>query len=161
MWGLEEATMRTSSTFARAAWRRTRPRAWAATGSLQHANFRDCWSAGDVLAALEHAMTLVPEIDRINLTGGPTPATSPPDHGHDKRFAAAQRGVYDLDFVGEGNAYRLAPGHGRPVWGPRSSRRHERESPITYATRSRRPCSSCTASDLRTGVTQSEMLSAP
>ncbi|MEP7362306.1 MAG: prolyl oligopeptidase family serine peptidase, partial [Acidobacteriota bacterium] len=83
--------------------------------------------------------------------------------GHDKRFqaAASQRGVYDLrTFYGEGNAFQLAPeAMGGYFWDPESRAVYERESPITYVGQITTPLLILHGSaDLRTGVTQSEML---
>jgi dipeptidyl aminopeptidase/acylaminoacyl peptidase len=81
--------------------------------------------------------------------------------GHDHRFkaAVAQRGVYDLaTFFGEGNAWRLVPWefNAYPWEDPDILRR---ESPITYAHEIRTPLLIMHADrDLRTGVSQSEML---
>ncbi len=81
--------------------------------------------------------------------------------GHDHRFkaAVAQRGVYDLaTFFGEGNAWRLIPWefNAYPWEDPEILRR---ESPITYAHEIRTPLLIMHADrDLRTGVSQSEML---
>jgi len=136
--------------------------------TFQRANFRDWGSgpAGDVLAALDHAIKLVPEIDKdqLFLTGGSYAGyLTAWIVGHDKRFqaAAAQRGVYDLrTFFGEGNAYQLAPeAFGGNFWEPESRSVYERESPITYVDRITTPLLILHGSaDLRTGVIQSEML---
>lgn len=81
--------------------------------------------------------------------------------GHDHRFkaAVAQRGVYDLaTFFGEGNAWRLVPWEfdAYPWEDPDILRQ---ESPITYAHEIRTPLLIMHADrDLRTGVSQSEML---
>ncbi len=81
--------------------------------------------------------------------------------GHDHRFAAAvaQRGVYDLaTFFGEGNAWRLVPFefNAYPWEDPEVLRR---ESPITYAHQIETPLLIIHSDrDLRTGVSQSEML---
>ncbi len=81
--------------------------------------------------------------------------------GHDHRFkaAVAQRGVYDLaTFFGEGNAWRLVPWEFKayPWEDPDILRK---ESPITYAPEIRTPLLIMHADrDLRTGVSQSEML---
>lgn len=81
--------------------------------------------------------------------------------GHDHRFAAAvaQRGVYDLaTFFGEGNAWRLVPFefNAYPWEDPEILRR---ESPITYAHQIETPLLIMHSDrDLRTGVSQSEML---
>ncbi len=81
--------------------------------------------------------------------------------GHDHRFAAAvaQRGVYDLAvFFGEGNAWRLVPYEFDTYpWEDREILR--RESPMTYAHEIQTPLLIMHADrDLRTGVSQSEML---
>jgi dipeptidyl aminopeptidase/acylaminoacyl peptidase len=81
--------------------------------------------------------------------------------GHDDRFkaAVAQRGVYDLaTFFGEGNAWRLVPWEfdAYPWEDPDIMRS---ESPITYAPEIRTPLLIMHSDrDLRTGVSQSEML---
>lgn len=81
--------------------------------------------------------------------------------GHDHRFkaAVAQRGVYDLAvFFGEGNAWRLVPYEFNtyPWEDPEILRQ---QSPITYADRITTPLLIMHSSrDLRTGVSQSEML---
>lgn len=81
--------------------------------------------------------------------------------GHDDRFkaAVAQRGVYDLaTFFGEGNAWRLVPWEfdAYPWEDPDIMRS---ESPLTYAPEIRTPLLIMHSDrDLRTGVSQSEML---
>lgn len=136
--------------------------------AFQRANFRD-WGtgpAGDVLAALDEARKLISEIDgeRLFLTGGSYAGyLTAWIVGHDQRFraAAAQRGVYDLrTFYGEGNAYRLAPeAMGGWFWEAEAGEVYERESPIRYVEKIRTPLLILHGSaDLRTGVTQSEML---
>ncbi|MDP2577943.1 MAG: S9 family peptidase [Gemmatimonadota bacterium] len=81
--------------------------------------------------------------------------------GHDHRFkaAVAQRGVYDLaTFFGEGNAWRLVPYEfdAYPWEDPEILRE---ESPITYAHEITTPLLIMHSdNDLRTGVSQSEML---
>ena len=79
----------------------------------------------------------------------------------DHRFkaAVAQRGVYELStFFGEGNAWRLIPNHfGGYPWENGSLLRAN--SPITYVDLVRTPLLIIHAdNDLRTGVSQSEML---
>jgi len=81
----------------------------------------------------------------------------------DHRFkaAVAQRGVYDLaTFFGEGNAWRLVPWEmGGHPWEANVRPVIRRESPFTYVNRIRTPLLIMHASeDLRTGVSQSEML---
>lgn len=81
--------------------------------------------------------------------------------GHDHRFqaAVAQRGVYDLAvFFGEGNAWRLVPWEFDAYpWEDFDILR--KESPITYAHLIETPLLIIHSDrDLRTGVSQSEML---
>jgi dipeptidyl aminopeptidase/acylaminoacyl peptidase len=81
--------------------------------------------------------------------------------GNDHRFAAAvaQRGVYDLaTFFGEGNAWMLVPFEFNTYpWEDAEVLR--RESPITYAHQIETPLLIIHSDrDLRTGVSQSEML---
>lgn len=86
--------------------------------AFKHANYQD-WGegpAGDVLAAAsEAAQEPWVDPDRQVVTGGSYAGyLTAWIIGHDDRFraAAAQRGVYDLaTFLGEGNAWRLVPGH--------------------------------------------------
>ena len=80
-----------------------------------------------------------------------------------RRFTAAvaQRGVYHLaTFYGEGNAWRLLEWEmgGKP-WEARMDAILRRESPFTYVADMRTPLLIMHADrDLRTGVSQSEML---
>ncbi len=81
--------------------------------------------------------------------------------GHDHRFkaAVAQRGVYDLaTFFGEGNAWRLIPWEFDAYpWEDWEILREQ--SPLTYAHSIQTPLLIMHADrDLRTGVSQSEML---
>jgi dipeptidyl aminopeptidase/acylaminoacyl peptidase len=145
------------------------PRGSAGYGrEFQRANFRD-WGPGpasDVLAAVDDALARHPGLDRrrLYLTGG--------SYGgylttwilaHDGRFraAAALRGVYDLaTFFGEGNAFRLIK-HDFGGWPFEPSQREllTQQSPLTHVERIRTPLLiSHGSSDLRTGVSQSEML---
>jgi dipeptidyl aminopeptidase/acylaminoacyl peptidase len=136
--------------------------------AFQKANYRN-WGAGpagDALAALDDVVQSNPLVDpdRLFLTGGSYAGyLTAWIVGHDHRFkaAAAQRGVYDLStFYGEGNAYFLIHGDfgGRP-YQPETRRLLEAESPVTYAAEIRTPLLILHgSSDLRTGVTQSEML---
>lgn len=83
--------------------------------------------------------------------------------GHDKRFraACAQRGVYELGtFFGEGNAWRLVPGHfGGYPWQKDVKALLDKESPLTYVNDITTPLIIFHGeNDLRTGVIQSEML---
>ena len=135
---------------------------------FQRANFQD-WGigpAGDVLAALDETVKSIPEIDtnRLFLTGGSYAGyLTAWIVAHDHRFkaAAAQRGVYDLrTFFGEGNAWHLAiDAFGGPPWDPKVRAEYEAESPFTHVEKIRTPLLILHASnDLRTGVTQSEMM---
>jgi len=132
------------------------------------ANYQD-WGAGpagDVLAALDEVVKSEPLVDkdRLFLTGGSYAGyLTAWIVGHDRRFraAAAQRGVYDLKtFYGEGNAFDLVEGaFGGFPWEARAKGILERESPFTYVDQIETPLLILHASeDLRTGVTQSEML---
>jgi dipeptidyl aminopeptidase/acylaminoacyl peptidase len=130
-------------------------------------NYRD-WGegpAGDVLAMADQA-ALADWVDpgRLVLTGG--------SYGgyltawivaHDRRFraAVAQRGVYDLaTFFGEGNAWRLVEwSMGGYPFDSRFRAIIDRNSPFTYAGRIETPLLIMhSGDDLRTGVSQSEML---
>lgn len=121
--------------------------------------------AGDCLAAVDAAL-LEPWVDpdRLVVTGGSYAGyLTAWIVGHDHRFkaAVAQRGVYDLDtFFGEGNAWQLVPWcFGGYPWEPQIKAVLQRESPFTYVNRIRTPLLIMHASsDLRTGVSQSEML---
>ena len=75
--------------------------------------------------------------------------------------AVVQRGVYDLaTFFGEGNAWRLVEwSMGGFPWSLLIRPVLQRESPFTYVDRIRTPLLIMHASeDLRTGVSQSEMM---
>ncbi|MBS1834831.1 MAG: S9 family peptidase, partial [Acidobacteria bacterium] len=136
---------------------------------FQRANYKN-WGEGpasDVLAAFDEAMQANGawmDADRQFLTGGSYAGYLPAwIISHDNRFkaAAAQRGVYDLTtFFGEGNAFRLVPGHfGGYPWEPDTRKLLERESPFTYVASIQTPFLILHGSqDLRTGVTQSEMM---
>jgi dipeptidyl aminopeptidase/acylaminoacyl peptidase len=135
--------------------------------ALKRANFQN-WGegpAGDVLAVVDQAI-LEDWVDdrRLVVTGG--------SYGgyltawivaNDQRFqaAVAQRGVYDLTtFFGEGNAWRLVRwSMGGAPWEPRIRPILQRESPFAAVARIRTPLLIMHGSeDLRTGVSQSEML---
>lgn len=85
---------------------------------FKRANFRD-WGAGpaaDVLAVADEAATEAwVDTERQVVTGGSYAGYLTAwiaAHDHRFRAAVAQRGVYDLaTFLGEGNAWRLIPGH--------------------------------------------------
>ncbi|MEO0649065.1 MAG: S9 family peptidase [Planctomycetota bacterium] len=136
--------------------------------AFQRANYRN-WGAGpasDALAALEAAAAEFDWIDpdRAVVTGGSYAGyLTAWIVGHDDRFkaAVAQRGVYDLvTFFGEGNAWRLVPYHfGGYPWEPEVREVLMRESPFSHVDAIRTPLLVMHASrDLRTGVSQSEML---
>lgn len=121
---------------------------------------------GDVLAALDEASESTPWIDddRLFVTGGSYAGyLTAWIVAHDHRFkaAVAQRGVYDLaTFFGEGNAWRLVPwAFGGYPWEQAPRLELQSESPFTFVDRIRTPLLIMHASqDLRTGVTQSEMM---
>lgn len=135
--------------------------------AFQRANFQD-WGqgpAGDVLAALDEAAALDwVDRDALMLTGGSYGGYLVAwILGNDQRFAAAvaQRGVYHLStFYGEGNAWRLLEWEmGGDPWEARMEGILRRESPFTYVASMRTPLLIMHADrDLRTGVSQSEML---
>lgn len=136
--------------------------------AFQKANYRN-WGegpAGDVLAALDDSIAHNPLVDkeRLLLTGGSYAgylAAWIIAHDHRFKAAVAQRGVYDLTtFYGEGNAYRLVESHfgGHPYEGE-VRRVLDEQSPFTHAAKIRTPLLILHGSqDLRTGVSQSEML---
>jgi dipeptidyl aminopeptidase/acylaminoacyl peptidase len=136
--------------------------------AFQKANFQQ-WGeapAGDVLAALDEALRLHEDLDesRLVVTGGSYAGyLTAWIVAHDDRFkaAVAQRGVYHLaTFFGEGNAWQLVKwAMGGLPWEARISPILDRESPFTYVNRIRTPLLIMHASnDLRTGVSQSEMM---
>lgn len=136
--------------------------------AFQKGNYRD-WGvgpAGDVLAALDDAIGSNPFVDakRLYITGGSYAGyLTAWIIAHDHRFqaAAAQRGVYDLTtFYGEGNAFWLVRNSfgGRP-YEPEVRRILDEQSPFTHVRNIRTPLLILHGSqDLRTGVSQSEML---
>ncbi len=134
---------------------------------FQRGNYQN-WGPGpaaDVLAATDLAQR-EPWVDpgRVVITGG--------SYGgyltawivaHDQRFkaAVAQRGVYDLTtFFGEGNAWRLVPRHfGGYPWEPNIRQILDANSPFLHVAGIRTPLLIQHGdNDLRTGVSQSEML---
>jgi len=122
--------------------------------------------SGDVLAALDEAASNYQWIDNENLfvTGGSYAGyLTAWIVSHDHRFnaAVAQRGVYHLNtFFGEGNAWILVPwAMGGYPWDDATQEILKRESPFTYVDQIETPLMIIHAStDLRTGVTQSEMM---
>ncbi|MGI9015307.1 MAG: S9 family peptidase [Phycisphaerales bacterium] len=134
---------------------------------FQEANHQN-WGAGpsgDVLAAVDRALNQ-PWVDRNRLlvTGGSYAGyLTAWIIANDHRFkaAVAQRGVYDLStFFGEGNAWRLVEwAMGGYPWQSQTRAVLQRESPFTYVHRMQTPLLIMHSSnDLRTGVSQSEML---
>ncbi len=144
------------------------PRGSAGYGrDFQHGNHQD-WGhgpAGDVLAATSAATELdwVDE-DRLVVTGGSYAGyLTAWIVAHDHRFqaAVAQRGVYDLvTFLGEGNAWRLIPDRFELYpWEEGGRELLTSESPFTYVDQIETPLMVIHGDvDLRTGVSQSEML---
>ncbi|MCZ6837287.1 MAG: S9 family peptidase, partial [Planctomycetota bacterium] len=135
---------------------------------FQRDNFQD-WGdgpAGDVLACLDQAVNDHDWMDRDRLvvTGGSYAGyLTAWIVAHDHRFkaAVAQRGVYDLGtFFGEGNAWRLTRfAMGGQPWESRMRAIYRRESPFSDVQRIQTPLLIMHSSqDLRTGVSQSEML---
>jgi dipeptidyl aminopeptidase/acylaminoacyl peptidase len=132
---------------------------------FKHA-IRKSWGDGpmhDVLTAVDSVVARgVVDPDRMVVTGGSYAGyLTAYLVGHDHRFkaAVAQRGVYDLaTFFGEGNAWRLIPWEFDTYpWEDLDLLRAE--SPITYAHQIQTPLLIMHADrDLRTGVSQSEML---
>ena len=131
------------------------------------ANVND-WGKGpmsDVMTALNKAVALGwADTSKLAVTGG-----SYAGYligyiiGHDNRFKAAcsQRGVYDLrTFMGEANAWRLVPNYfGGYPWEKKTMEILERESPINYVQNITTPYIIFHGeNDLRTGVSQSEMM---
>lgn len=131
-------------------------------------NFQD-WGvgpAGDILGALDDALGKYDWMDKDQLVveGGSYAGYMVSwIIGHDNRFKAAnaQRGVYDLTtFLGEGNAWRLIPTHfGGYPWSPGIGKILAEQSPMNYVDKINTPLLIIHGDqDLRTGVTQSEML---
>ncbi len=131
-------------------------------------NYRD-WGvgpAGDVLAALDASLSQLPGADPQQLftTGGSyagylTAWIVSQDHRF--KAAAAQRGVYDLaTFFGEGNAWRLVEwSFGGMPWNAEVRALLDAQSPFTHVDKITTPLLILHANqDLRTGVTQSEMM---
>ncbi len=136
--------------------------------AFRRANERD-WGHGpasDVLAALDATAAAEDWADpeRLVVTGGSYAGyLTAWIAAHTERFraAVAQRGVYDLQtFLGEGNAWRLVPTHfGGYPWEPEADSVLAANSPLTFVDRITTPLLIIHASeDLRTGVSQSEML---
>lgn len=148
--------------------------------TFQKANFQD-WGegpAGDVLAALDHVLVAGAgggggdaggaaewiDKERLVITGGSYAGyLTAWIIAHDHRFkaAVAQRGVYDFDtFYGEGNAWRLiAWAMGGSPLDARAHQTLDRNNAFNFVSRIKTPLLITHASnDLRTGVSQSEMM---
>jgi len=134
---------------------------------FQKANHQN-WGAGpagDVLAAVDRAIQQ-PWVDREKLvvTGGSYAGyltTWIIANDHRFKAAVAQRGVYDFTtFFGEGNAWRLVEwAMGGQPWESTTRAILQRESPFTHVRQIQTPLLIMhSSSDLRTGVSQSEML---
>ena len=145
------------------------PRGSAGYGRAHRLGNHQDWGhgpAGDVLAALDAAIQDHEWIDpdQLFLTGGSyagylTAWIVAQDHRF--KAAVAQRGVYDLEtFFGEGNAYTLVErAFGGFPWTEEIAPILERESPFTHVANVKTPLLIMHADrDLRTGVSQSEML---
>lgn len=135
---------------------------------LKKANFKD-WGpspSADILASLDDAAKNYSWIDQDQLfvEGGSYAGYMVAwIIGHDNRFKAAnaQRGVYELTtFMGEGNAWFLVPNDfGGYPWDAETKKLLDAESPYNYVKNINTPLLIIHGDqDLRTGVTQSEML---
>jgi len=133
---------------------------------FQFANYRD-WGTGpqeDVLAAAtDAAKESWADADRQVITGGSYAGyLTAWIVAHDHRFKAAfaQRGVYELTtFMGEANAWRLAPNYFGLPWEDESVTKMKANSPYTFVDKIKTPLLiKHGENDLRTGVSQSEMM---
>jgi dipeptidyl aminopeptidase/acylaminoacyl peptidase len=135
---------------------------------FKKANFKN-WGpdpSADILAAMDDAVKNYAWIDKDQLVveGGSYAGYMVAwIIGHDNRFKAAnaQRGVYELTtFMGEGNAFFLVPNDfGGYPWDPETKKLLDSESPYNYVKNINTPFLIIHGDqDLRTGVTQSEML---
>lgn len=130
-------------------------------------NYRD-WGpdpSADILAAMDDAAKNYSWIDKDQLVveGGSYAGYMVAwIVGHDHRFKAAnaQRGVYELTtFMGEGNAWFLVPNDFGYPWDAEAKKILDSESPYSYVKDIDTPLLIIHGDqDLRTGVTQSEML---
>ncbi|KPK59573.1 MAG: hypothetical protein AMS21_09880 [Gemmatimonas sp. SG8_38_2] len=144
----------------------TNPRGSSGYGLDFKMAIQRAWGQGpmrDVLTAVDTVVQRRPvDVNRMVVTGGSYAGyLTAYLVGHDHRFQAAiaQRGVYDLaTFFGEGNAWRLIPWEFDAYpWEDWEILREE--SPITYAHLIQTPLLIIHSDrDLRTGVSQSEML---
>ncbi len=169
MWGPGEPTMWHEFQFLAAhgyAVLYTNPRGSDGYGYQFKYSIQRDWGDGpmrDVLTAVDTVVRRgVVDEDRMVVTGGSYAGyLTAYLVGHDHRFkaAVAQRGVYDLaTFFGEGNAWRLIPYEFDTYpWEDYETLRAE--SPLTYAHQIQTPLLIMHSDrDLRTGVSQSEML---
>ncbi len=133
--------------------------------AFQRANIND-WGTGpteDVLtAATSAAKESWADTSRQVITGGSYAGyLTAWIVGHDNRFKAAfsQRGVYELTtFLGEANAWRLVPNYFAYPW-EANAKVLNANSPYTFVQNIRTPLLiKHGENDLRTGVSQSEML---
>lgn len=131
------------------------------------ANLND-WGPGpasDVLAALDKAVKQGwADTAKLLISGGSYAGyLTTWIISHDQRFLAAssQRGVYDFStFFGEANVWRMVPRYfGGYPWDEKVRPVLEKQSPINYVKNIKTPLLIFHGeNDLRTGVTQSEML---
>jgi dipeptidyl aminopeptidase/acylaminoacyl peptidase len=131
------------------------------------ANYQD-WGTGpaaDVLRACsEAAQETWADTSRQVITGGSYAGyLTAWIVAHDNRFKAAfaQRGVYELStFMGEANAWRLVPNYfGGYPWQASIQKVLDENSPYTFVDKIKTPLLiKHGENDLRTGVSQSEML---
>ncbi|MFN3784315.1 MAG: prolyl oligopeptidase family serine peptidase [Spirosomataceae bacterium] len=133
---------------------------------FQFANYRD-WGTGpqeDVLAAASAAAKESwADTARQVITGGSYAGyLTAWIVAHDHRFKAAfaQRGVYELaTFMGEANAWRLAPNYFGLPWEDEAVTKMKANSPYTFVDKIKTPLLiKHGENDLRTGVSQSEMM---
>lgn len=131
------------------------------------ANEKD-WGPGpasDVLTALDKTVALGwADTSKLLISGGSYAGYLTCwiiSHDHRFRAASSQRGVYQFaTFFGEANVWRMIPRYfGGYPWEAGTSELLQQQSPLTYAQQINTPFLIFHGeSDLRTGVTQSEML---
>lgn len=133
---------------------------------FQFANYRD-WGTGpqeDALAACtDAAKEAWVDTSKQVITGGSYAGyLTAWIISHDNRFKAAfaQRGVYDLTtFMGEANAWRLTPNYFGLPWEDDKVTKIKENSPYSYVSNIKTPfLIKHGENDLRTGVSQSEMM---
>ncbi|OQP57214.1 peptidase S9 [Niastella vici] len=131
------------------------------------ANIND-WGPGpasDVLMALKMAVAQGwADTSNLLISGGSYAGyltTWIISHDHRFRAASSQRGVYDFStFFGEANVWRMVPRYfGGYPWQEKVQRVLREQSPVNYVTNIHTPLLIFHGeNDLRTGLTQSEML---